>query len=114
MDHVFVSRSDLNGYDVARKLGSEGKLACGADGAVLGHEDGSAAGHALQDAEDSAPATKLRVRRQLDRTAHPRELSGFGDDGLVGFEGEFQYGHGGAGDPTLHEQAPKLVWRGPE
>ena len=108
VNHVLVSRRDFHGDDVAGKLGREGELAGGADGAVFGHKDGAAAGHALEHAEQSSAAAELGVRGHLDRTTHPREFARFGDDGLIGFQGKFQDGHGGASDAALHGGSPYL------
>jgi len=98
MDHVFVSRRDLNRDDVSRQLGRERHLARGADGAVFGHENRAAAGYALQHTKQPSAAGKLRVRGHLDGSSHPRKLSRLGDDRLVGFENELQHGHCGSGD----------------
>jgi hypothetical protein len=73
---------------------------------VFGHEDGAAAGHALEHAKEPSATAELGVGGHLNRTAHPRKFSRFGDDGLIGFEGEFQDGHGGAGDAALHCESP--------
>ena len=47
VNHVFVSGRDFDGHDVAGEFGGERDLAGGPGGAVLGHENGAAAGHAL-------------------------------------------------------------------
>src|SRR5215470_17793522 len=48
MNHVLVPGRDLDGHDVSGQLGRERHLARSAGGAVFGHENGTAAGHALQ------------------------------------------------------------------
>ena len=108
MNHVLVARRNFDGNDVAGELGGEGQFSRGAEGAVFGHEDGAAAGDALEDAEESSAAGELGVGRHLDRAAHPGELSGFGDDGVVGIKSEFENGHGGAGDAALHGESPEF------
>src|SRR5215813_9263291 len=54
MNHVLVPGRDLNRHDVSGQLGRERHLARRADGAVFGHENGAAAGHALQNAEQAS------------------------------------------------------------
>src|SRR5262245_44323264 len=54
MNHVLVPGRDLNRHDVSRQLRRERHFARSADGAVFGHEDGAAAGHALQNAEQAS------------------------------------------------------------
>jgi hypothetical protein len=106
VDHVVVRGGDFYGDDVAGEFGGEGKFADGALGAVFGHEDGAAAGYALEDAEEASAAGELGVRGHLDGAAHPGKFSGFGDDGLVGLEQKLENWHCGAGDAALHECAP--------
>ena len=48
VNHVFVSGRDFDGHDVAGEFGGERDFAGGPAGAVFGHEDGAAAGHALE------------------------------------------------------------------
>src|ERR1700679_1936479 len=103
VNEIFLRWTHLNRHNVPRHLRGEGKFSGKTRRAILRHEQGSAAGHALQDAEDSAASAKLRMRGHLDRTRHPGKFSGFGNDGIVRFENEFEYGHGGAGDAALHD-----------
>ena len=84
---------------------AKGEFAARADGTVLGHEERAAAGYALDDAKEASPSRHLSVRGQLDGTAHPGKFAGFGDDGFVGFENEFEHRHGGADDLRLHEDS---------
>src|SRR6185437_4893383 len=86
MDHVLVPGRDFNRNDVSGQLGGERNLARRADGAIFGHEQRSAASHALQHAEEASAAGELRVRGHLDGAAHPRKFSRLGDDGLVRFQ----------------------------
>ncbi len=71
-------------------------------GAVLGHEEGAAAGDALEGSEETAAAGVLGVGGHLDGLAHPGELAGLGDDGVVVIERELEDGHGGSDDAMLH------------
>ena len=71
-------------------------------GAVLGHEEGAAAGDALEGSEEAAATGVLGVGGHLDGLAHPGELTGLGDDGVVVVERELEDGHGGADDAMLH------------
>jgi hypothetical protein len=106
VDHEFVSGRNFDRNDVAGELGGKGQFAGRSHGAVFGHEDGAAAGDALEHAEKASAAAELRVRGHLNGTGHPGEFSGFGDDGVVSFEDELEHGHGGAGDAALHENLP--------
>ena len=105
VDEVLVAVADGDGDDVAGDAGGEGDFAGGSEGAVLGHEEGAAAGDALDGAEESAAAGELGVGGHLDGGGHPGELAGFGDDGVVVVEGELEDGHGGAGDAVIHAEA---------
>src|SRR4029077_15080067 len=98
MNHVVVAAADFDGQDMSRNLGSEGEFAARADGTVLGHEERAAAGYALDDAKEAAASRHLSIRAQLDGTAHPGKFAGFGDDGFVGLENEFEHGHGDTDD----------------
>ncbi len=106
VDEVFVSVAHGDGDDVAGDAGGEGDLAGDSVGAVLGHEERSAAGDALDDAKEASATGVLGVGGHLDRGGHPGELAGFGDDGVVGVEGELEDGHGGAGDAMVHDSSP--------
>src|SRR5580658_97783 len=107
VNHVFVAGRDFDGHDVAGEFRGEREFAGVADGAIFGHKNGATAGYALEHSEDASAAAELGVRGHLDRTAHPGEFSGFGDDAFVRFEGKFQNGHGGAGDAALHGESPQ-------
>ena len=109
VDDVLVAGGDLDGDDVAGDPGGEGDFAGGADGAVLGHEERAAAGDALDGAEEASAAAVLGVGGHLDGGGHPGEFAGLGDDGVVGVEGEFEDGHGGADDAVLHGGSPSLI-----
>src|SRR5579864_4350859 len=104
MNHVVVAAADFNRENVAGNLGGEGDFAARADGPVLGHEERSTTGYALDHTEQAAASGHLRVRGELDGTGHPGKFAGFGNDGFVGFEGEFEHRHGGADDLGLHEE----------
>src|SRR4029077_17337636 len=106
VNHVVVPRRNLDGNDVPRKLGGESQFSRSSNGAVFRHENRSAAGHALDDSEETAATAELRVRRHLNGTAHPGEFSSLGDDGLVGVEDKFQNRHRRAGDAALHVMSP--------
>src|SRR3984957_17784772 len=103
VNEIFLRRTYFNRHNVPRHLRGEGEFSGKTRRAVFSHKQRSAAGHALQDAEDSAASAKLRVRGHLDRTRHPGKFSGFGNDGLVGIKNEFEYGHGCPGDAALHD-----------
>src|ERR1700722_19660533 len=116
VNEIFLRRTHLNRHNVPRHLRGEGQFSGETRRAILRHEQCSAAGHALQDAEDSAASAKLRVRGHLDRTRHPGKFSGFGNDGLVRVKNEFEYGHGSPGNAALHDFSPGEnffgCWRG--
>src|SRR5215469_11341402 len=102
VNHVLVAGCDFYRNDVPWKLGSECQFAGETHSAVFRHENRPAARDALDHAEESAATGELRVRSHLDGGAHPRKLSGFGDDGFVGLQDEFQNRHRGASDAALH------------
>ena len=102
VNHILMARRDLHRNNVPWQFGSECQLARCTDRAVFGHKDRSAAGHALQNAEQTSAAGELRVCCHLDGGPHPGEFSRFRDDGLVWFKNKFQDRHGGAGDAALH------------
>lgn len=81
------------------KASSPGAAHC----AIFRHEDGATTSDTLDHAEKTSATSELRMGGHLDRTAHPGEFSGFGDDGLVILEDEFEDGHRGSGDAALHE-----------
>ena len=66
MDKVFVARGYVDGDDVAGDSGGKSDLAGGAYGAILGHEERTAAGDTLDGAEETATACVLGVSRHLD------------------------------------------------
>ncbi len=91
---------------MAGDAGGEGDFAGCAVGAVLGHEEGAAAGDAHDGSEEAATAGVLGVGGHLDGGGHPGELASLGDDGVVMVEGELEDGHGGADDAMLHGWPP--------
>ena len=107
VDEVLVAVADLDGDDMAGNAGGEGDLAGAADGAVLGHEEGAAAGDALDGAEEASAAGHLGVGGHLDGRGHPGEFAGLGDDGVVGSEQELEDRHGGSNNPMFHSQLPR-------
>src|SRR5579859_2802285 len=107
MDVVVVSGLHLNGQNVSRHAGGKGDFAGRSPGAVLGHEQAAAAGHALQCAEEPAAAHHLRVGGHIDRARHPRQLAGFGDDAIIGLQQELKNGHGRAHNAALHSDSPQ-------
>jgi len=98
VDEIFVAGTHVYGDDVAGDAGGEGDFAGGADGAVLGHEERASAGDTFDRSKETAAAGVLGVGGHLDGGGHPGEFAGLGDDGVVGPEGEFEDGHGGAED----------------
>src|SRR5580692_547885 len=109
VNQVFLRWAHLDRHDCPRHLRGEGEFSREAGGAVFGHKQRSTAGHTFQDTEDSTTSAELRVRGHLDGTRHPGKFSSFGNDGFVGFEDEFEYGHGRPGDAALHDGS--LSWR---
>ena len=113
MNHEFAAGADLDGNDVAGDASGEGDFSGASIGAVLGHEEAATAGDTANSSEESSAARHLRVSGHLDIAGHPGELAGLGDDGVVGFEDEFENRHGGADDATLHEGLlGEEFWRG--
>jgi hypothetical protein len=105
MDHVFVSiahrdRQMCPGTLVAKTSSPVLR------GAVLGHEQASAAGDPANRAEKTATTRHLRMCRHLNRGAHPGKLTSLGDDGVVRPEDEFEHRHRGAENIALHERLP--------
>src|ERR1035438_2584403 len=74
-------------------------------GAVFGHEQAAAAGHALEHAEEAATSAHLRVGGHLDRSGHPGELAALAENALVGFKLHIEHGHGRALNFGLHGEA---------
>jgi len=109
MDHEFVAGADFDRDDVAGDAGGECDLAGCSEGAVFGHEEGAAAGYALECSEKAAASAELGVCGHLDGLAHPRKLSGLRDYAVVVVKKEFEDGHGGADNAVLHEL---LLWGG--
>src|SRR5215467_6255861 len=110
VNHVFVTRRNFDGNDVAGKFGGEGQLTGDADGTVFGHENGATAGNAPDHAKEASTAGELGVRGHLDGTAHPGKFTRLGDDGFVRFECELQNRHGGAGNAALHSVSRCGEW----
>ena len=104
MDEILMAGADLNGHDVARHSGGEGNLAWRADSTILRHKERAATSDALDRAEEPTTTGVLGVGGHLDGDGHPRELTGLGDNGVVGAEGEFEDRHRGAKDAVLHKE----------
>ena len=66
MDEIFVTVADGYGKDLAGDSGGEGDFSGGPVGAVLGHEEGSATGDALDGTEEATAAGVLGVGGHLD------------------------------------------------
>ena len=109
MDHVFVSIVHRDRQNVSGNPGCEGEFSRCSVGAILGHEQGSAARHPPDCAEKTAGARHLRMRRHLNGGAHPGKLTGLGDYGFIRLKNEFEHRHGGANNIALHEGPPRNV-----
>ena len=80
VDDVLLAAADLDGLDLARRLGGEDDGACSRLDRVARHEERAAADRALRGAEEAALLLAgAHARRQLHRAAHPGELARLGD-----------------------------------
>ena len=105
VDHILRAWPNLDRHDVPRHLGGKGDHAGSAVGAVFGHEQAAAAGHALEHAEEAATSAHLRVGGHLDRSGHPGELAALAENAFVGFKLHIEHGHGRALNFGLHGEA---------
>jgi len=80
MHHDVAGRGEIDRQDVPGNAGGEGQLAGCSHGAVLGHEEAAASGHALNGSENAASAAELRVGGHLDGRAHPGKLACLGNN----------------------------------
>src|SRR5277367_4026728 len=103
VNHVLAPGADLDGHDVAWKLGRESQLPARSRGSVFRHEKSSTSSHAANCAKNSSASAQLRVGGHLDRARHPRKFSSFGDHRLVRFKNKFEDGHGCAQNTVLHD-----------
>lgn len=103
MHEVIVTSTDLDRNDVAGDAGGEGDGSGRSVSAVLGHEESSTACDTLEDPEETTAPGVLGVGGHLDGLAHPGELAGLGDHGIIVIERELEDGHGSTDDTMLHE-----------
>src|SRR5450631_3176229 len=102
VDHVLMSRTNLNRQNVSRNLRGKRHLSTRPHRRVLRHEKGSATSHAAKHSEQTAAATQLRMCVQPDVAAHPGKLARLGDDSFIRFKTYFEHGHCRAYNLTLH------------
>jgi hypothetical protein len=72
MDQILLPWMHLNRHNMARHARRKRHFSRRTICAILRHEQRPAADHSLERAKESAATAKLRMRRHLDGTRHPR------------------------------------------
>lgn len=104
MNEVLMAWPDFDRKDVPGDLRRKSDFTLATLRLVLGHEQGSAAGHALDRAKEPAAAAELRVRAHGDRLRHPAQLTSLRDDAFTRLQQQLQHGHGAAYNSALHSR----------